>query len=101
MLRTWSCDCLQGRPKLGVFGVGEGDDGVEAVVAAGELDDDEDGVRAAGRWRVGAWAAVRLRKPAPSPRATRLAFRKSRRVIMVISDDHRLPSGPERCVAAY
>src|SRR5581483_9150822 len=35
---------LERRPELGVLRVGERDDGVQAVVAAGELDDDEDGV---------------------------------------------------------
>ena len=62
---------LQRRPELGVLGVLERDDGVEAVVAAGELDDDEDGVLAR-RLVGGAARAVRPRKVGTvRPQATR------------------------------
>ncbi len=48
---------LERRPQFGVFGIFDGNDGVQAVVAAGALYDDEDGVlgaalRGVGRWRI-------------------------------------------------
>ena len=76
---------LQGRPQLGVFRIVEGDDGVQAVVAAGELDDDEDGVLGAGLVGGGsgggraAQEAGHGQAPADQAGAASDVFRKSRR----------------------
>ena len=69
---------------LRVVGVLEGHDGVQAVVAAGQLDDDEDGVLAARlvrrsgrRRRRGSGTPGTFRPQATTP--AEVSFRKSRR----------------------
>lgn len=71
---------FQRRTKFGIFLIRIGDDGIEAIVAAGELNDDQDGILRPGLFGVRRRVALLARKAGrlePNPRREPV-LRKSR-----------------------